>query len=89
MSLIPAPIPLGATSPQVTALQTALAALGFAIPPNEAGSVLANGTFGPGTQSAVSVFRQRMGLPLVPPNITPFDAATARLLMWWCRPTGR
>jgi peptidoglycan hydrolase-like protein with peptidoglycan-binding domain len=80
MSLIQAPILLGATGPQVTALQTALVALGFAIPPNEAGSALANGTFGPGTQGAVNTFRQRMGLPSVPPGSTPFDGPTARLL---------
>ena len=80
MSLIPAPIPLGATGPQVTALQKALVVLGFTFPANEAGSLLTNGTFGPGTQGAVNAFRQRLGLPLVPPNITPFDAATARLL---------
>jgi peptidoglycan hydrolase-like protein with peptidoglycan-binding domain len=80
MSLIPAPIPLGAIGPQVTALQKSMIALGFTFPPNEAGSALANGTFGPGTQAAINVFRQRMGLPAVAPNITPFDASTARLL---------
>src|SRR4051812_13520100 len=80
MSLIQAPIPLGATGPQVTSLQLALTALGFGFPSNELGSAQAGGTFGPATQAAVSAFRQRMSLPAAPPNTTPFDAAAARLL---------
>jgi peptidoglycan hydrolase-like protein with peptidoglycan-binding domain len=80
MSLIPAPIPIGATGSQVTSLQLGLNALGFPIPPNESGSAQTNGTFGPGTQNAVSAFHQEWVLPMAPPNATPFDAAAAHLL---------
>jgi hypothetical protein len=80
MSLIPTPISPGATRSQIISLQLGLNALGFPIPLNESGSTQTNGTFGPGTQNAVSAFRQEWVLPMAPPNATHFDAAAARLL---------
>jgi peptidoglycan hydrolase-like protein with peptidoglycan-binding domain len=90
MPLIPAPIPLGAIGPQVTALQTALAALGFSFPENEAGSLLNNGTFGPVTQAAVVLennnehLKQRSaeGLPLFPALLSSRQEVVLVSCLW-------